>query len=72
MNDRYDTVLLGLELNRRRDPLRGRLVSPGEPDRAFAGWLDFIAAVDAAHRASAGVTPTAPPEMAAGTVEEER
>jgi hypothetical protein len=56
MRDRRQNVLVGLELRVGEDLLSGRLVSAGEPDRAFAGWLDFLAAIHAAQRTGPAAT----------------
>jgi hypothetical protein len=47
-----DHIEVRLELDRASDPIRGRLFGPDGEGSEFYGWLQFMAAVDAA-RASA-------------------
>ena len=47
-----DAVALELHIYRDVEPVAGVVEMPGSGPRAFCGWLEFVAAVDAARRAT--------------------
>jgi hypothetical protein len=42
---------LGLEVDFDAEPIEGRLLDAGRPDRPFSGWLGLMAAIEAARPA---------------------
>ena len=55
-----DHFRLSLELDPGSDRLSGRLLEEGTPDRAFSGWLEFVAAVESVHQRAAVRAPSDP------------
>ena len=56
-----DSLLLRLELERTGEPITGRLGDEDGESVSFTGWLELMAAVEAARAGAVGLTGHEPP-----------